>query len=100
MVYITTRVDLQTALALHKKRPATDELIELENYLKDLGVALKPIHPNVDDVELMRYFVIAVDNLTRAEKIRTLLGQCKAIEAAYIKPPEKPASKRAGSNKE
>lgn len=59
--------------------------------LEDLGVSLDPVHPGAEHPFLAPYFTIEVPDIQTAERVMTQLRRSKAIEAAYVKPPdEKP----------
>ncbi|MBZ5551131.1 MAG: hypothetical protein LAO21_00315 [Acidobacteriia bacterium] len=87
-MYVTLRVLHKVARALHHRQPSTAESEELITATEELGVKLAALHPHVEDLELMRYFAVEVPNLSVAERVIKRLQQCKAIDAAYVKPPD------------
>ncbi len=56
----------------------------------DLGVDVRPLHPDTLDDELGRYFYAALPDADRADVIAARLGQVPSVDAAYVKPPEGP----------
>jgi hypothetical protein len=49
---------------------------------------LEPIHPGTEDPELTRYFTVEAPDQATAERVMARLRQSKAVEAAYVKPPD------------
>jgi len=87
-MYVTVRVRLDAALTLQKRRKPTKESTELLQTAKGLGVLLKPVHPGAEDPLLAPYYSIEVPDLSKAEQVKARLLLCKAVEAAYVKPPD------------
>lgn len=85
---VTIQVQPEAAQALHQRQPATTESQEVLKAARSLGVELKPMHPDIDDPYLNPYFTIDVPDAATAERVIARLRHCKAIEAAYIKPPD------------
>ena len=56
----------------------------------DLGVDIRPLHPDTLDDELGRYFYADLPDAERAEVIAAGLGRVPSVDAAYVKPPEGP----------
>jgi hypothetical protein len=56
----------------------------------DLGVDVRPLHPDTLDDELGRYFYADLPDDERADVIAARLGQVASVDAAYVKPPEGP----------
>ncbi len=83
-------IKLQTdaALAIGKKLPPNDKVAEILATAKEAGVELKPLHPGVRDQSLMTYYYVDVPPYSNAEDIASRFRACKAVEAAYIKPPD------------
>ena len=90
-MHITIQVSLDVAHLLHQRVPskrAWDELIKLA---EELDIVLKPVHPGTKDPHLAKFFIVEVSDPETAKRVKDRLHLCKAIEAAYIKPPdEKP----------
>lgn len=68
----------------HYDNKATKELI---GAAQDMGVMLEPMHPDVND-ELALYFSISAEDAETAQRIAERLRNLKAVDAAYLKPPE------------
>lgn len=77
---------MDVALSLHKLKPATQVSRELQQISGELGVVLKPMHPGAQDPLLAPYFIMDVSDPAAADRIIARFQQCKAIEAAYLKP--------------
>ena len=73
------------AEALRKNTPSgsTEKILTA---LRQAGAVMKPLHPDSDDPELNRYFVIQVSGGEKAEELSKLLRSFGPTEAAYIKP--------------
>lgn len=87
-MYVTIRVRTDVALALHQRQQhtaASEELLQIAN---ELDVVLEPLHPDTEDPYLVRYFTVKVSDSATAERVIARLHHCKAIEAAYLKPPD------------
>jgi hypothetical protein len=87
-IQITVRVTEDVARAIHQKGPSTTESEELFKVTNELGVLLNPMHPDVEDSILASFFIVEVPDKTTADRVITHLQQSKAIEAAYVKPPD------------
>jgi hypothetical protein len=68
----------------HYDNKATKELI---GATQDMGVMLEPMHPDVND-ELALYFSVSAEDAETAQRIAERLRNLKAVDAAYLKPPE------------
>jgi hypothetical protein len=53
---------------------------------KQRGAPLEPLHRDVADQELRRYFVVRLPNVREAEKLADELRAQPQVEAAYVKP--------------
>jgi hypothetical protein len=51
-------------------------------------VVLEPMHPGAEDPLLTPWFIIEAPDLPTAEQVVASLQHHRAIEAAYIKPPD------------
>lgn len=87
-MYVTIRVQTDVALALHQRQQHTAASTELLQKAKELGVVLEPLHPGAEDPYLVPYFTVKVPDPATAERVIARLQHCKAIEAAYLKPPD------------
>jgi hypothetical protein len=85
---ITVQLQADVARRLHQRGPPTAESQELNHITNQLGVALEPIHPGTEDPELTRYFTAEAPDQATAERVIARLQQSKAVEAAYLKPPD------------
>jgi len=94
-VVLVTPVVAKEIREQHYDNKATKELIVAAH---DMGVTLEPMHPNVDDENLALYFSVSAENGEAAQRIAERLRSLKAVEAAYLKPPETiPLGKRSRS---
>jgi hypothetical protein len=85
---ITIQVQMDVARRLHQRGPPTTESEALNRVTKQLGVVLEPMHPGTADPDLTRYFTVEAPDQATAERVIAGLQQSKAIEAAYVKPPD------------
>ncbi|MBA2515532.1 MAG: hypothetical protein H0V26_14590 [Solirubrobacterales bacterium] len=54
------------------------------------GVALRPLHPGVDDPALATFYVADAPDADAAEALRRDLVDLPGVQAAYVKPPDAP----------
>ena len=87
-IQVIIQVTDDVAIALLQHGVSTAESRELLNIAEDFSVLLEPMHPGVEDPHLVQYYMIEVPNSTIAKQIITHLRQSRAVEAAYIKPPD------------
>ena len=85
---ITIRVHAEAAPGLTSRGGPTPLLAELLQTARELGVSLVPLHPNVNDPHLRSYYAAEVADSAAAERALAGLRQCRAVAAAYIKPPD------------
>jgi len=85
---VTVHVNQEAAVKLRKHQHNTPQTREIAEVADDLGVAIEPMHPDVDDPDLAQYFIVQVPDSTAAEEVIKRLRNCEAVESAYIKPPE------------
>ena len=52
------------------------------------GLRLEPMHPQVDDPSLGRFFFITAPDPLAAHTIADVLRALDGVEAAYVKPPD------------
>jgi hypothetical protein len=84
MSEIYLQLELAAARALHAGRPHPPA-DEVERAARALGLRLEPLHLGGPD-ELLPYFVARDGD--EPERALAALRQCRAVEAAYIKPPD------------
>jgi len=60
---------------------------EIEDILKDFGLAIQPLHPGSRDPTLARYFVIDRIDASVAHRLATRLRSSHAVESVYVKVP-------------
>lgn len=85
-VYVQVSSDV--ARRLHQRGPPTTESQELSEIAGRLGVFLKPLHLDADDPLLSLFFTADVSDRATAEVVIDRLRDCKAVQAAYLKPPD------------
>lgn len=61
----------------------SNELLQMAD---ELGIILKPLHPDIEDLQLSYYFTTDAPDILEAQRVISSLKDCKAIEAAYLKP--------------
>lgn len=88
MTEITLQVRPEVARALQHRAQSSAESEDLLQTAANLGVRLEPIHPGIEDPILMSYFTAAVADPDSVERVLDRLRQSRAIEAAYVKPPD------------
>jgi hypothetical protein len=69
-----------------QRAPPTGESEELLRIAKALGVTLEMMHPDTEDIVLISYFKLEVQDFETARRLIDHLKQSSAVEAAYIKP--------------
>jgi len=85
---VNIHVRPEAAKELHARRHHTAEAREIAQAAKDAGTGnLEPVHPGAQDTELVRHFSLEVPDAETAEEVIRRLQNCKAVEAAYLKPP-------------
>lgn len=85
MSEIYLQLELAAARALHAGQPYPPA-DEVERAARALGLRLEPLHPGAPD-ELLPYFVARADD-SAVDRAIEALRRCRAVEAAYIKPPD------------
>jgi hypothetical protein len=85
MSEIYLQLELAAARALHAGRPYPPA-DEVGRAARALGLSLEPLHPGAPD-ELLPYFV-ARGAGEKVDRALAALRQCRAVEAAYSKPPD------------
>ena len=87
-IQVIIQVAADVARTLQQQGAPTTESQELLKIAEELGVLLEPMHPGADDSLLAPYFMAEVPDSTTAELVIAHLRKSKAIEAAYLKPPD------------
>lgn len=85
---VTIKVAPDVAPEIHKRHPATAASEELVQAAEELGVVLEPMHPGAENPHLAPYFTVEVRDPVTAARVIARLRQCRAIDAAYVKPPD------------
>jgi hypothetical protein len=88
MTNITLQVRPEVARALQHRGPPSAESEDLLKTAASLGVSLELIHPGAEDPTLISYFNVAVSDPNSVELVIDRLRECRAVEAAYVKPPD------------
>lgn len=88
MQTIVLKVSTDVAHALHRRVPPNNESDELLKIVEMFDVTLRPMHPGVEDRNLIRYFIVKAPDFTIAQLLLERLQQSKVVEAAYIKQPD------------
>lgn len=84
---ITVKVSKKVTSHLQKRKASTSKLLnELLTAEKELGIVLEPLHPGAEDPYLSPYFKAKVPDHAKANSVINRLLNCKAVEAAYLKP--------------
>lgn len=87
-IQVVIIVSADVARPLQQRGSPTAGSQELLMIAEELGVLLEPMHPDSDDPLLAPYFMAEVPDSATAEWVITHLRKSKAIEAAYLKPPD------------
>ena len=85
---VTVQVPPDVARTLHERGPPTAKSEALLRMIEELGLTLDPMHPDMDDPKLQSYFLIDVPDHATARRVIDRLQQSKAVEGAYVKPPD------------
>jgi hypothetical protein len=92
---IQLRADLARLMQGEAHTAWPDHLVEMKRGLDDelarLGASLSPMHPGVQDAELMRYFTLSGVSDPDQEAILVALRNLEGVTAAYVKPEAEPA---------
>src|SRR4051794_21397062 len=84
---ISVKVSDNIASILHKRGISNSpELDEISSIEKEFGIALNPVHPETSDPLLSPYFIVEVEDKSKAEHVISRLKGCSMVDAAYIKP--------------
>jgi len=57
--------------------------------IETFGLVLEPMHRDTDDPHLQSYFIVEVPDYATAKRMMDRLQSLEAVEAAYVKPPDK-----------
>jgi len=87
---ISLEISTETALALHHLKPSSAASMMLQNIAQQLGVVLTPMHPGINDPDLIKSFFVEVATEKEAESVISAFLKCPDVEGAYAKPEGKP----------
>jgi hypothetical protein len=73
---------------LEKRSQENEEARELSKAAEELGVELRQMHPHAKDPVLASYYVVEVSDSREAARVAERFRVCRAVEAAYVKPPD------------
>ena len=85
---VVIKISTDLGRTLRRRVPPTTEPLEPVGIVEALGVALKPMHPGTHEPDLMSYFTVDVADFESAQRVIDRLRQSKAVEAAYLTPPD------------
>ena len=85
---VVVQVKAEVADTLHERGSATTESKDLLGTVDGLGFSLEPLHSDTDDPLLRTFFMVDVPDRATAELVTANLRGCKAVQAAYLKPPD------------
>jgi hypothetical protein len=83
---LTIQASPEVARTFSQSSPPTPHSQEILKSIGELGGTLQPMHPKIDDPQLMRYFTIDVSDLATANQLMARLSGSQGIEAVYLKP--------------
>jgi hypothetical protein len=89
MLQVTIQIAEKAAEALMRKGTSA-VANKIQSAVKKLGYSIQPMHPGVDDPELLKHFYISVPDERSGEEVSAKLREMPGIEAAYFKPPGAP----------
>ena len=87
---ITVIVTQDIVFALRRGETSNATTREILKFIEKEGLALKPMDPGTDDLELAVFFIVEVPEQKDAERIRSTIFNFKGVEGAYVKPPGAP----------
>ena len=85
---VTVQVSSAAARGLHGKVPATPESLGLQQLTAELGIRLRPQHPESHDPTLQTYFVAEIPDGPAGDRIVERLRPAPGVSGAYVKPLE------------
>ena len=85
---ISVQITSSAIPSLQNLGPGTSESLEIMNVIKELGLVLKSMHPDVSDPLLASYFTVDVADFEDVPRVIERLLGCGGILAAFSKPPE------------
>lgn len=84
---ISVKVMDELSSVLYKRREAKSSTVnEIMKMEKELDIELKPVHPESNDPMISSYFIVEVNDKSKAEQVIKSLRNCPMIESASIKP--------------
>ena len=69
---------------------SNESLLELRDTLRDLDIAISPMHPGAKDPELQTFFLVSRISSQEPERLVVALRKLHAVTAAYVKKPAMP----------
>jgi hypothetical protein len=87
-VPITVLFDPELIRAWLHTGVAPAELVSAGNLVVSQNLPLSPVHPGTTDPALAAAFTVKVPDEGAANRLLTELRSHRAVEAAYVKPPE------------
>ena len=84
MAQLMVQLAEDVAAALSKGEAGS---VALRRVLDELGLALEPVAPGIDDPHLARYFQATVSSVEDAAKFAARLARVPGVTAAYMQPP-------------
>ena len=87
-MHITVKLSPEAAQALHRNRAGAPTSEEVLRCVQEKGATLEALHPGADNPLLTPYFKVDVPDEKAAQELLGRIKQCKAVQAAYVKPPD------------
>jgi hypothetical protein len=87
---ITIAISLEAAQALQHLAAPNAASLAVQAIAQDLGVKLQPVHPGIQDIELVKYFFTQAVSEQQAQSIIDTFLTCPSVEGAYVKPEGEP----------
>ncbi len=87
-MYVTIHLRPDVARNLQRARPPLPATAELRGVIRELGLELQPLHPDVEDSVLSSQFFVSAPTQEEGAEIAGRLEKLAAVEAAYVKPPD------------
>ena len=87
---LTLQLTPRAALAMQRHDVADADVQVLLHVAKEIGAALRPMHPGVADPSLQVFYLADVPDTQQSQREVTRLRACAAIAAAYVKPDDAP----------
>ena len=85
---VIIQVSADEARAFHEGGAPSAKSRALLRNVRKFSLTLEPLHRATDDLTLQSYFVVEVPDWATAQRVMKRLGRLKAVQAAYVKPPD------------